>query len=170
MRNRGRQFNVAHAFSANLGPGDFNTAAVADHAFIAYSFVFSAVTFPVLGGAEDAFAEKTVSFRFQRPVIDGFRFFYFTVGPFPDLFRRRQGNAHTIKITYIYQGLSLLSFTVKIRSQHRHHHGDQWSCPGRRRYRRRTDLQSHRPEPRPDPARNHQSLPQVRHLPGPPRH
>ena len=113
---------MTHAFSADLGAGNFNAAAIADHAFIAYSFIFSAVAFPVLGGAEDAFAEETVSFRFQRPIVDGFRFFYFTVGPFPDLFRGRQGNAHTIKITYIYQGLSLLSFTVQIRNQGLHRH------------------------------------------------
>ena len=66
------QFDVAHAGTADRGTGDFNAALFTNHAAVADSFIFSAVTFPVLGGSENSFTEKTVAFRFLGAVIDGF--------------------------------------------------------------------------------------------------
>ena len=59
MRNRGSQFDMAHAFPADTGLGDFNAAAVADHALVADLLVLSAGALPVLGRTENAFAEQT---------------------------------------------------------------------------------------------------------------
>ena len=52
----------AHSLAANLCAGYFNTALVAYSALIADSFILSAMAFPVLGGSENPFAEKTVGF------------------------------------------------------------------------------------------------------------
>ncbi|SCJ53797.1 Uncharacterised protein [uncultured Ruminococcus sp.] len=57
MRYRRSQFDMAHPFAANLRARYFNAAAVADNAFIANAFVFSAMAFPVFRGPENAFAE-----------------------------------------------------------------------------------------------------------------
>ena len=62
MWRHGRgQLDMAHALAAHLGLGDFHAALVADHALVAGALVFAAVALPVLGGAEDAFAEQAVA-------------------------------------------------------------------------------------------------------------
>ena len=48
-------------------------ALLADDAFIAYSLVAAAMTFPVLGRSENLFAEKTIAFWFLSTIVDGFR-------------------------------------------------------------------------------------------------
>ena len=90
MGHRGRQFDVAHPFPANLGPGDFHAALITNLAFVALALILSAVALPVLGRSEDALAEQAAFLRFQSPVVDGFRLGDLAVGPFPNLFRRCQ--------------------------------------------------------------------------------
>ena len=97
----GGQFNVPHALTAHLGAGHFDAAAVADDTAITDFLIFAAVTFPVLGRPEDAFAEEAVALRFQRAVVDGFRLFYFAVRPFQNFLRRGQTNSNTLKIADI---------------------------------------------------------------------
>ena len=57
MGYRGRQFDMAHAFTPHGRFRDFHAAAVTDHTFIANLFIFSAVAFPVLGRTENPLAE-----------------------------------------------------------------------------------------------------------------
>ena len=86
------QFDMSHPFTPDAGLGHFDAAFIANDALVAYSLVFTAETFVVLGGAEYSFAEQTVSFRFKSPVVDSLGLGYFTVRPALDLFRRSQRN------------------------------------------------------------------------------
>ncbi len=61
---------MPHTLAPDLGQGHLNTALIADDVAVAFCFVFAAVALPVTRGTEDLFAEKTVCFRFQRPVVD----------------------------------------------------------------------------------------------------
>ena len=76
-----RQTDVAHPFSSNLGPSDFNAAPVADYALVTDSLVLSAVAFEVFGRTEGAFAEEAILLRLQCPVVDGLGLGHFSVGP-----------------------------------------------------------------------------------------
>ena len=69
MGDRSSKLNGAHAVTTDFCPRDFDAALVADHTFIADAFVLTAVAFPVLGRAKDAFAEKAVPFWFQRSIV-----------------------------------------------------------------------------------------------------
>ena len=75
------QFEVGHALAADAALSHLDTAFVADDAAETDTLVLAAVTLPVFGGAENALAEKAVFFRFLGPVVDGFRFQNFAVGP-----------------------------------------------------------------------------------------
>ena len=99
--NRCCQFDMTHTVTTNFATGYFNAAFVADNTFITNAFIFTAMTFPVFGRTKDSFAEQTVTFRFQSSVVNGFRFFNFTIGPSSDLVRRCQTNTHRLKIIYI---------------------------------------------------------------------
>jgi hypothetical protein len=81
VRNRHREFNVAHPLTTNASEGDFDTAAVADHAFVLDPFVFATRAFPVPRGTEDALAEEAAFFRLKGPVVDGLRILNFAVAP-----------------------------------------------------------------------------------------
>ena len=54
---------MAHTFTADLGTGDLHAALVTDLVLVLEldPLIFSAVTFPVLGRSEDAFAVQTVA-------------------------------------------------------------------------------------------------------------
>jgi hypothetical protein len=70
---------VTHPFSADTFLRDLYAASIADNAFVADSFVLSAVTFPVTNRSEYLFTKETVLFGPERPVINGFRFRHFTM-------------------------------------------------------------------------------------------
>src|SRR5208283_4351013 len=76
-----------------------------DHTPVLHSFVFSAEAFPVFYRAEYLGAEKSVTFRFESTVINSFRFLYFSMGPFPDLFRRCKFYPYCIKVFRILRFL-----------------------------------------------------------------
>ena len=101
MRDRARQIDMTHPLAAHFGARDFHAALVADRAFVAHSFIFSAFAFPVLGRSENFLTEKPVGFRFQRPVIDGFRLCDLTVGPSPYRVRGGDADLHGVKLIYI---------------------------------------------------------------------
>ncbi len=82
------QLDVAHALAADLGPGDFDAAAVADLALVADLLILAAVALPVLRGSEDALAEQAVALGLQGAVVDGLRLFDLAVRPVADHFRR----------------------------------------------------------------------------------
>ena len=79
--NRCSQFNVAHAFAAHFGQGHFYATFFTGYAFKFQAFVFTAQTFIVFDRAKDFGAEQTVALRFERTVVDGFRFFNFAIRP-----------------------------------------------------------------------------------------
>jgi len=79
---------MTHAFAPYLAAGYFNSTAVANYAFIAYSFILTAVALPVFGGAKDFFTEKTFLFGLESAVVDGLGLLDLSLGPFPDLIRR----------------------------------------------------------------------------------
>ena len=91
---------MAHALTADLGPGDLHAALVTDLVLVLEldPLIFSAVAFPVLGGSEDPFAVQTVPFGLQRAVVDGFRLRDFTVGPREDLLRGSHTDLNGVKI------------------------------------------------------------------------
>ena len=102
MAHGGGELDVAHAFAADAGGGDFHAALVADDAFVADALVFAAGAFPVPGGAEDAFAEEPIALRSEGAVVDGLGFGDFTVGPLPNLFGRGQRDADGVEIAYFH--------------------------------------------------------------------
>ena len=59
----------------------------ADNALVTNFLIFTAMTFPVFARSKNLLTEKTIFFRFQCSIVDCFRFFNFTAGPFSDLFR-----------------------------------------------------------------------------------
>ena len=61
MGHRSGQLDGAHALAAHLGTGNFHSAAVANLALIADSFILAAVALPVLGGAKNALAKEAVA-------------------------------------------------------------------------------------------------------------
>ena len=100
MAHRSGQLDMAHALTADLGPGDLHAALVTDLVLVLEldPLIFSAVAFPVLGGSEDPFAVQTVPFGLQRAVVDGFRLRDFTVGPREDLLRGSHTDLNGVKI------------------------------------------------------------------------
>ena len=72
MRNRSRQFDMAHTLAPHPGQGDFDTAFFADNTFVLHAFIFAAETFIVLDRAKNARAEQAIAFRLEGPVVDGF--------------------------------------------------------------------------------------------------
>ena len=57
------QFDMAHPLAPDLGARDFDSATFADDALETDPLVLTAIALPVLGRAEDLFAEKAVLFR-----------------------------------------------------------------------------------------------------------
>ena len=86
MGNGSRKLNAAHTLAPYLAPCDFYAAALAGFAFEADFFVLSTGAFPVFGGSENTFAEKTVSFGLLGAVVYGLGTGNYAVAPFPDLF------------------------------------------------------------------------------------
>src|ERR1700752_1690010 len=88
MPEPGRQLDVAHALAPDLGLDHFNTALLAHHAAMAHSLILAAVAFVIFGRSENFRAEESVALRFESPIVDRLRFFYFAVRPRADFFRR----------------------------------------------------------------------------------
>ena len=84
VRTGAGEFNVAQAFAANAGERYFNAALVADDAAVLHPLVLAAEAFPVSHRSENTGTEKTVTFRLEGPVVDGFRFGNFAVAPASD--------------------------------------------------------------------------------------
>tara|TARA_B100001939_G_C16917747_1_gene607742 strand:- start:80 stop:379 length:300 start_codon:yes stop_codon:yes gene_type:complete len=93
----GSQFHVAHSLTTHFGVSYLYTASVANYTFVADGLEFATIAFPVLGGSEDPFAEKTFSFWPKGSVVDGLRLLDLTVGPIPDTLRGGQHDADGIE-------------------------------------------------------------------------
>ena len=87
VRDRARQLDVAHALAAHARSGHFHPALVADDTAVLHPLVFAAQALPVRDGTEDLGAKQTVTFRFERPVVDGFGFRHLAMAPRANLLR-----------------------------------------------------------------------------------
>src|SRR3546814_6049503 len=70
VRDRRRQFDMAHAFAANLGHRDLDTAFFADDALVFHALILAAQAFIILDRTKDARAEQAVAFGLERAVVD----------------------------------------------------------------------------------------------------
>ena len=73
MGNRARQFDVRHALTANFRLGYFNATLFADYAAVFEALVLATQALVVLDRAKDLGTEQAITFRLERPVVDGFR-------------------------------------------------------------------------------------------------
>ncbi len=76
---------MGHPLPPYFGLDNFNPAFLADNTTMLHALVLAAVTFIVLGGAEDFCTEKTITLRFKRPVINRLRLFDLAAGPLQNL-------------------------------------------------------------------------------------
>jgi hypothetical protein len=105
MRDRASQFDVGHALAPYLGQGDLSTTLLTDHTTVFHALVLAAITLIILYRSENLGTEQTISFRLERPVVNGLWFFHFSVGPVPDLAWRSERNSYRIE-TYWFLGFS----------------------------------------------------------------
>ena len=103
VRDGHGQFDVAHALAADAGEGDFDAAAVADHAAVLDAFVLAAGAFPVLDRAENALAEQAALFGLERAVVDGLGVLDFPLGPGADGVRRGDGDGDVFHLVDLVQ-------------------------------------------------------------------
>jgi hypothetical protein len=89
---------VTHALPAHLRPGDFNPAAFADDALEPDALVLTAIALPVLGRAEDLFAEEAVLFGLEGAVVDRFGLLDLAVRPVTNLIALRQADPQLVKV------------------------------------------------------------------------
>ncbi len=85
--HRHGQLDVAHALAAHVLAGHLHAATVADDALVANAAVLAAMALPVLGRAEDLFAEKPLVLGLVRAVVDRLRLGHLAVGTGEDHLR-----------------------------------------------------------------------------------
>ena len=78
MRDGCRQLNEAHAVASHPTLCNLNSTAFTNDAAVTDSLVLTAMTFPILGGTKDLFAEQAIHLRLERAVVDGFRLGHFS--------------------------------------------------------------------------------------------
>ena len=89
---------MSHTLAANLGAGNFDAALIANNSLRLTALILTAIAFPVLCRAENAFAEQSVPLGLQRTIVYGFGLFNFAVRPFEYLFRRCKTYLYSIEI------------------------------------------------------------------------
>ena len=90
---------MPHPFTTYFGLDDLHTAFLTHDPAMFHSFVFTAITFIVLDGAEYLGAKQAVALGFESAVVDRLRLGDFAVGPGPDLFRARQADPDGVEIS-----------------------------------------------------------------------
>src|SRR5260370_32551319 len=86
---------MAHALAANAAMGDFDAAAVTNHALVFHASVLAAGAFPVFLGTKNSFAEKAVLFGTVSPVVNRLRLLDLAERPTADVMRVGQTDAHS---------------------------------------------------------------------------
>src|SRR5207244_338491 len=94
VHDRGGQFDVAHALTADARVRHFHAAAVADHPLVFHAAVLAAGALPVLLRPEDAFAKQAVLLGTVGAVVDCLRLFDFAERPGADVVRAGQADPH----------------------------------------------------------------------------
>ena len=79
MGNRRSQINVAHTLTTNFSQRNFNTTFFTNDTLVLHTLVLATQTFVILDRTENLGTEQTVFFRFERTVVNCFRFFHLTV-------------------------------------------------------------------------------------------
>ena len=97
MSNRCGKLDVAHAVTAHLGQRDFNTALLTGDAFILHALIFTAQAFIVFDRTKNTRTEKTITFRFERTIVNRLRLFDFTERPGENFLRARQRNTDLVE-------------------------------------------------------------------------
>src|SRR5262249_2898268 len=92
MHDRGGQFDVAHALTADAAVRHLDAAAVADHSLVLHPAVLPTGAFPVFFGAENSFAEQAVPLGAVRAVIDRLGLLDLAERPAPDVVRAGQAD------------------------------------------------------------------------------
>ena len=87
VRDRRRQFDMAHALAPDPRQGHFDRALLADDALVLHALVLAAQALIVLDRAKDAGAEQAVTLRLEGAVVNGFRLLDFAVRPRQNLLR-----------------------------------------------------------------------------------
>src|SRR3990167_8304298 len=101
MSNRRGQNNMSHPFAANRRMRYFNITLVANHIFITDFFILAAITFVIFCRTKNPFGKEAVFFRPLSAVINGFRFYNFTMRPFQYFFRRGDFYFLSVEINHI---------------------------------------------------------------------
>ena len=81
VSSRRRQLDVAHTLTAHFSLGHFNAALLTDHTTVFQALVLTAQALVIFYWPKDTGAEKAVTLRFERTVVNGFRLFNFTERP-----------------------------------------------------------------------------------------
>ncbi len=97
VRHRGRELDVAHPLTPDLGAGDLHATALADDALEPDPLVLAAVALPVPGRAEDLLAEEAVLLGLERAVVDGLRLLDLAEGPLADVVSGGQANTKLVE-------------------------------------------------------------------------
>src|SRR5665213_204242 len=79
MHDGHRELDVPESLAAHGFRRHLDAAAVADDAFVANAFVFSAIAFPIARRAKDFLAKESIFFRAVRAVVDRLRFRHLAV-------------------------------------------------------------------------------------------
>src|SRR3977135_2267640 len=87
MRDRGGQFDMAHALAPDSRQRHFAPALVADDALVLHALVLAAQALVILDRPEDAGAEQAVALRLEGAVVDGLRLLDLAGGPRQNLLR-----------------------------------------------------------------------------------
>ncbi len=98
MRHGHRELDVPHALASHLGERHLDATPVADVPAKTDTLELSAVAFPVLHGAENAFAEQTVALRLERAIVDGLGLHDLAERPAPDLLGRSELHSNELEV------------------------------------------------------------------------
>ncbi len=98
MRNRRCQFDMAHALTTHFGEGNFNATFFANNATMLEALVLTAKAFVIFDRAKNFGAEQTVTFWFERTVVNGFRLFDFAERPRANTLGGRKADLDRIEL------------------------------------------------------------------------
>ena len=111
MRNGRGKIDVTKTLATNLGLNHFDAALFAHHAAMTETLVLAADTFVILYRTENLGAEKSISFRLQRTIVNRLWLGDFAERPAADLFRAGERNLERVELDRI---LRLLKETKKV--------------------------------------------------------
>ena len=100
--DRRGEFNVAHPLAPNPRQSDFYATFFADNALIFHPLIFTAEALIILDRAKNARTKQSVTFRFERPVINCLGLFDFAKRPRQNLLRRGNRDFDTIKALWLH--------------------------------------------------------------------